>query len=75
MGKILSQRRVDGTMKETINMFACTCSAQSEGKGDPPKCWSCAKQMYLWSKRTPQMFSTVLDGDAADRRNASGGYT
>jgi hypothetical protein len=75
VGEILFERGVNGSMKEVIKMFACTCSAQSEGKGDPPKCWSCGSQMYQWSQRTPKMFSTVLDGDAADRRNASGGYT
>lgn len=61
-------------MNSPVTMFACACSAQAEGKGEPPKCWSCGRQMYAWKERNPRMFSTVLEGDAADRRNASGGW-
>lgn len=34
-----------------LNQWACRCGAQSEGLGDPPKCWNCPGQMYQWGTR------------------------
>jgi len=61
-------------VNEPVNMFACPCGAQSEGKGTAPACWLCGEQMHHWKTRVPQWRSTTLEGEAADRRNASGGW-
>lgn len=56
-----------------VKMFACYCSAQDEGFGDPPDCWSCGKSMRQWGIRVGRA-ATSLNAIAADKRTANGGY-
>lgn len=57
-----------------INMFACYCSFQCEGYGDPPLCRDCGTPMRKWGERIPERASTTLTALAADKRTANGGY-
>lgn len=58
-----------------INMFACYCSFQCEGYGDPPLCRDCGTPMRKWGERIPARRSTVIENaTAADKRTANGGY-
>ncbi len=57
-----------------VRQFACPCSAQSEGMGEPPACWKCGTQMRQWGTRLAEYAPFEIDADRADTRTANGGF-